>query len=345
MSTSPADHLPPNHPPVLPPKVGVLFIALGTPDGHDPQSMRRYLKEFLSDRRVIDVNRVLWWFILNGIILNTRPKKSGEAYAAIWNKELDESPLRTITRAQAVGVAARLADLPGVVVDWGMRYGNPSIRSRIQALKAQGCQRILFAPLYPQYAAPTTATANDEAFRVLMEERWQPAIRTLPQWHDEPAYIRALADSVRAHLAGLDWEPEVVIASFHGVPKRYLELGDPYHCFCAKTARLLREELGWAEERLRLSFQSRFGREEWLRPYTDEVFAELGQQGVKRIAVITPGFAADCLETLEEIAITGEEQFHAAGGEQFTFVPCLNDSEPHLALLEQLVRRELQGWV
>ena len=337
--------LPADHPPVLAPKVGVLFIALGTPDGHDPKSMRRYLKEFLSDRRVIDVNRALWWVILNGIILNTRPKKSGEAYAAIWNKELDESPLRTITRAQAEGVAARLADLPGVVVDWGMRYGNPSIRSRIQALKQQGCQRILFAPLYPQYAAPTTATANDEAFRVLMEERWQPAIRTLPQWHDEPAYIRALAGSVRAHLAVLDWEPEVVVASFHGVPKRYLELGDPYHCFCAKTARLLREELGWPEERLRLSFQSRFGREEWLRPYTDELFAELGQQGVKRIAVITPGFAADCLETLEEIAITGEEQFHAAGGEQFTFIPCLNASEPHLDLLESLVRGELQGWV
>ena len=337
--------LPADHPPVLAPKVGVLFIALGTPDGHDPKSMRRYLKEFLSDRRVIDVNRALWWVILNGVILNTRPKKSGEAYAAIWNKELDESPLRTITRAQAEGVAASLADLPGVVVDWGMRYGNPSIRSRIQALKQQGCQRILFAPLYPQYAAPTTATANDEAFRVLMEERWQPAIRTLPQWHDEPAYIRALAGSVRAHLDGLDWEPEVVVASFHGVPKRYLELGDPYHCFCAKTARLLREELGWPEERLRLSFQSRFGREEWLRPYTDELFAELGQQGVKRIAVITPGFAADCLETLEEIAITGEEQFHAAGGEQFTFIPCLNASEPHLDLLESLVRRELQGWV
>ena len=341
----PDTHLPAGHTPVLPPRVGVLFIALGTPDGHDPASMRRYLKQFLSDRRVIDVNRVLWWFILNGIILNTRPKKSGEAYAAIWNKELDESPLRTITRAQAKGVAARLADLPGVVVDWGMRYGNPSIRSRIQALKAQGCQRILFAPLYPQYAAPTTATANDEAFRVLMEERWQPAIRTLPQWHDEPAYIQALAGSVRGHLAALEWEPEVVVASFHGVPKRYLELGDPYHCFCAKTARLLREELGWPEDRLRLSFQSRFGREEWLRPYTDELFAELGQQGVKRIAVITPGFAADCLETLEEIAITGEEQFHAAGGEHFTFIPCLNDSEPHLALLEQLVRRELQGWV
>lgn len=342
MSASP---LPPNHPPVLEPKVGVLFIALGTPDATDPASMRRYLKEFLSDRRVIDVNRVLWWLILNGIILNTRPKKSGEAYAKIWNKERNESPLRTITRAQAEGVAARLGDLPGVVVDWAMRYGNPSIASRIQALKAQGCQRILFAPLYPQYAAPTTATANDEAFRVLMAERWQPAIRTLPQWHDEPAYIAALAGSVRAHLNSLDWEPEVLIASFHGVPKRYLELGDPYHCFCAKTARLLREELGWPQDKLRLSFQSRFGREEWLKPYTDELFADLAKEGVGRIAVITPGFAADCLETLEEIAITGEEQFHAAGGKQFTFIPCLNDSEPHLIMLEQLVRRELGGWL
>lgn len=336
--------LPPNHPPVPEPKIGVLFAALGTPDGHDPKSMRRYLKEFLSDRRVIDVNRVLWWFILNGIILNTRPKKSGEAYASIWNKELDESPLRTITRAQAEGVAARLADLPDVVVDWGMRYGNPSIRSRVRALIDQGCQRILFAPLYPQYAAPTTATACDEFYRALMDERWQPAARILPQWHDEPAYIEALAGSVRAHLAALDWEPEVLVASFHGVPKRYLELGDPYHCFCAKTARLLQEALGWPAERVRLSFQSRFGREEWLRPYTDELFAELGQQGVKRIAAITPGFSADCLETLEEIAITGEEQFHAAGGERFAYIPCLNDSGPHLDLLENLVRRELQGW-
>ncbi len=341
----PESHLPPNHPVVVPPKVGVLFVALGTPDGHDPASTRRYLKEFLSDRRVIDVNRVLWWFILNGIILNTRPKKSGEAYATIWNKELDESPLRTITRAQADGAAARLGDLPGVMVDWGMRYGNPSIQSRVKALIERGCQRILFAPLYPQYAAPTRATACDEFYRVLMAERWQPAARILPQWHDEPAYIQALAGSVRAHLAGLDWEPEVMIASFHGVPKRYLELGDPYHCFCAKTARLLREELCWPEERLRLSFQSRFGREEWLKPYTDELFADLARQGTRRIAVITPGFAADCLETLEEIAITGEEQFHAAGGEQFTFIPCLNDSEDLLALLENLVRRELQGWV
>lgn len=342
MSTS---HLPADHPPVLTPKVGVLIAALGTPDGTDTASMRRYLKEFLSDRRVIDVNRALWWAVLNGIILNTRPKKSGAAYDKIWDRERNESPLRTITRAQAEGVAARLADLPDVVVDWGMRYGNPSIRSRVRALIEQGCQRILFAPLYPQYAAPTTATACDEFFRALMDERWQPAARVLPQWHDEPEYITALADSVRAHLAGLDWEPEVLVASFHGVPKRYLELGDPYHCFCAKTARLLQEELGWPPERVKLSFQSRFGREEWLKPYTDELFADLGRKGVKRIAVITPGFSADCLETLEEIAMTGEEQFHAAGGEQFTFVPCLNDSGPHLALLEKLVRRELQGWV
>ncbi len=338
-------HLPPDHPPVPTPKVGVLFAALGTPDATDSTSMRRYLKEFLSDRRVIDVNRALWWGILNGIILNTRPKKSGEAYDKIWDKERNESPLRTITRAQAEGVAARLADLPDVVVDWGMRYGNPSIRSRVRALIEQGCQRILFAPLYPQYAAPTTATACDAFFLALMDERWQPAARVLPQWHDEPAYIEALANSVRAHLAGLDWEPEVLVASFHGVPKRYLELGDPYHCFCAKTARLLQGALGWPAHRVKLSFQSRFGREEWLKPYTDELFADLGRKGVGRIAVITPGFSADCLETLEEIAITGEEQFQAAGGKQFTFVPGLNDSEPHLALLEKLVRRELQGWV
>jgi protoporphyrin/coproporphyrin ferrochelatase len=339
-------HLPSNHPPVPPRKVGVLLTALGTPDGHDSASTRRYLKQFLSDRRVIEVNPVLWWLILNGIILNFRPKKSGEAYAKIWNKELDESPLRTITRAQAEGVAAEFADLGDqVVVDWAMRYGNPSIASRMEALQAAGCDRILIAPLYPQYAAPTTATACDEAFRALMQMRWQPAVRTLPPWHDEPAYIEALAESVRTHLTGLDWEPEVVLASFHGVPKRYLELGDPYHCQCAKTARLLREALGWPEGRLSLSFQSRFGREEWLQPYTDHEFKRLTADGVKRLAVITPGFTADCLETLEEIAMTGAEQFKAAGGEQFSFIPCLNDQPSHLHLLANLMRRELAGWV
>ena len=340
-----APNLPANHPPVIDRKIGVLFIALGTPDGTDPKSMRRYLKQFLSDRRVIDVNRVLWWCILNGIILNTRPKKSGEAYAAIWNHELDESPLRTITRAQSDAVAARLADKDGVIVEWAMRYGNPSIPSRVRMLAEQGCDRVLAVPLYPQYAAPTTATACDEVFRVLMTERWQPAVRTMPQWHDEPGYIQALAASVTAHLATLDWQPQVLVTSFHGVPKRYLELGDPYHCFCAKTSRLLREELGWAEGEVKLSFQSRFDREEWVRPYTDEVFDELGKAGIRNIAVVTPGFSADCLETLEEIAITGKEQFEAAGGENFTYIPCLNDSTTHIDLLEQLVRRELQGWI
>ena len=340
-----APNLPANHPPVIDRKIGVLFIALGTPDGTDPKSMRRYLKQFLSDRRVIDVNRVLWWCILNGIILNTRPKKSGEAYATLWNHELDESPLRTITRAQSDAVAARLADKDGVIVEWAMRYGNPSIPSRVRMLAEQGCDRVLAVPLYPQYAAPTTATACDEVFRVLMTERWQPAVRTMPQWHDEPGYIQALAASVTAHLATLDWQPQVLVTSFHGVPKRYLELGDPYHCFCAKTSRLLREELGWAEGEVKLSFQSRFGREEWVRPYTDEVFGELGKAGIRNIAVVTPGFSADCLETLEEIAITGKEQFEAAGGENFTYIPCLNDSTTHIDLLEQLVRRELQGWI
>jgi protoporphyrin/coproporphyrin ferrochelatase len=336
---------PADHPSLPEQKIGVLFAALGTPDATDPKSMRRYLKEFLSDRRVIDVHPMLWWLILNGIILNTRPKKSGRAYDKIWNHDLGEGPLRTITRAQSDGVAARLFDLPNVTVDWAMRYGNPSIASRIHAMTEAGCNRLLFVPLYPQYAAPTTATACDAAFSALMDQRWQPAIRTMPGWHDEPAYIDALAHSVRKHLSALDWEPEILVASFHGMPQRYLESGDPYHCFCAKTARLLQEALGWPRERVRLSFQSRFGREEWLRPYTDELFSDLGQQGVKRIAVITPGFSADCLETLEEIAITGEEQFHAAGGEQFAYIPCLNDDEPHIALLESLVRRELAGWI
>lgn len=226
-----------------------------------------------------------------------------------------------------------------------MRYGNPSLPERLEALRQAGCTRILLLPLYPQYAAATTATACDEAFRALMGMRWQPALRTAPPWHDDPVYIEALATSVRHHLASLDWEPEVLLASFHGVPKRYLDLGDPYHCHCAKTARLLREALGWPEERFVLSFQSRFGREEWLRPYTDEEFARLGREGVKRLAVITPGFSADCLETLEEIAITGKEQFRVAGGQHFTFVPSLNDTPAHLDLLAALVRRELGGWL
>jgi ferrochelatase len=310
--------------------------------------MRRYLKEFLSDERVIDVNRLLWKPLLNLVILTTRPSRSGKAYAAIWNRERDESPLRTITRSQSEKLAAMLAAaLPGqdLVVDWAMRYGNPATGAVLKRMIDAGCTRLLLLALYPQYAAATTATAYDQGFRALMAERWQPAIRTTPPYHDEPGYIEALARTIESHLAGLSWRPEVLLASFHGLPKRYLLLGDPYHCHCAKTARLLRERLGRDEQELRLTFQSRFGREEWLRPYTDETVRSLAGEGVKNLAIVTPGFAADCVETLEEIAIGVRESFLEHGGERFTYVPCLNDGDDHIALLAGLVRRELAGWI
>ncbi|HET7715725.1 MAG TPA: ferrochelatase [Bauldia sp.] len=336
--------LPAGHPPVRHGRVGVLLANLGSPSGTDYWSMRTYLKEFLSDRRVIETPRLLWWPILNGIILSTRPQKSGHAYAAVWNKERNEAPLITITRAQAEKLRAMLGG-ERIVVDWAMRYGEPSIPSRLWALKEQGCDRILFAALYPQYAAATTATANDAAFAALESMRWQPAIRTLPPYHDDPVYIDALAASLTAGLARLDFEPEVVIASFHGLPKDYLDKGDPYHCQCQKTTRLLRERLGWPQDRLRITFQSRFGRAEWLQPYTDVTIAELAKSGVRRLAVITPGFSADCLETLEEIAIRARETFREAGGKHFAAIPCLNDSAEGMAVLGHLVRRELMGWL
>ncbi len=280
--------LPADHPKVAFGKVGVLLVNLGTPDGTDKASMRRYLEEFLTDRRVIEWSRLFWYPILYGIVLNRRPAKVGKAYETIWNKERNESYLRTYTRSQGELMAERLKDLPNVVVDWGMRYGNPSIASRIEALQAAGCERIVLFPLYPQYAAATTATVNDKAFEKLQKMRWQPAIRTVPPYHDEPAYIEALANSITAHLATLDWEPEVVLASFHGIPQSYFKAGDPYHCQCMKTARLVREKLGWTKEKFRVTFQSRFGPEEWLQPYTDKTVEELAKTGTKRIAVINP---------------------------------------------------------
>ncbi|KAB2873161.1 MAG: ferrochelatase [Bauldia sp.] len=339
----PAPALPPGHPPVRFGRVGVLLVNLGSPAGTDYWSMRRYLAEFLSDRRVIEVARPLWWVILNAFVLTTRPQKSGRIYAMVWNKERNEAPLVTITRAQAAKLGARLAG-GGIVVDWAMRYGAPSVAERLQAMKAAGCDRILVAPLYPQYAAATTATANDAAFDALKGMRWQPAVRTLPAYHDDPVYVEALAESLTAGLAGLDFEPETVIASFHGLPRAFLDKGDPYHCQCQKTTRLLRERLGWPEEKLRICFQSRLGRAEWLKPYFDVTIAELARGGMKRLAVIMPGFSADCLETLEEIAIRGGETFRQNGGERYAAIPCLNDSEPGLRVIEHLVRRELSGW-
>lgn len=340
------EHLPEEHPEVRQGKVGVLLINLGTPDTPKPGAVRRYLKEFLSDRRVIELNPLLWQPILRGIILNTRPRKSAAAYRKIWDPETGDSPLRAVTLEQAKKLSERLAEShPKVVVDWAMRYGSPPIHEGVDDLLEAGCRRILLMPLYPQYSAATTATACDEAFRYLATERWQPAVRTLPPYHDEPVYIEALAGSVRAALAEREREPEVILASFHGMPRETLDQGDPYHCHCQKTGRLLREALGWEEDRFRVTFQSRFGPKEWLRPYSDETVKELAGQGVKRIAVVCPGFAADCLETLEEVAIGLNESFLEAGGEDFHYIPCLNAGEAQIELLAALAERELQGWL
>ncbi|MEM9359909.1 MAG: ferrochelatase [Pseudomonadota bacterium] len=336
----------PDHPRVSFGRVGVLLVNLGTPDGTDYWSMRRYLAEFLTDRRVIEWSPLYWYPILYGIVLNKRPQRVGEAYKSIWNNELDESYLRTYTRNQSEQLAERLSSLgPNIVVDWAMRYGNPSIPERLNALKDAGCDRILWFPLYPHFAAATTATVNDKAFDALKAMRWQPAVRTVPPYFDDPAYIEALATSIESHLGGLSWEPEVILASYHGIPKSYFMAGDPYHCQCLKTTRLLRERLKLNDKQLISTFQSRFGPEEWLKPYTDKTVEELAHAGTRRIAIINPGFVSDCLETLEEIAVEAAEEFKEAGGTEFTHIPCLNDSAGGMQLIEHLVRRELSGWV
>ena len=342
------ENWPENHPAVAFGKIGILLVNLGTPDGTDYKSMRRYLKEFLSDQRVIEEPRWKWWPILNGIILQTRPQKSGKAYASIWNNEKNEGPLLTITRSQSEKLSERLASTTSarpVEVDYAMRYGKPSIKSKITALAEKGCERLLVLPLYPQYAAATTATVNDVVFDVLKEMRWQPALRTLPPYHDNPAYIEALATSLKNSLSRLDFEPEVILASYHGIPKRYFENGDPYHCHCMKSSRLVREAMGWSKDYMRTTFQSRFGPEEWLQPYTDKTVESLAQSGVKRIAIYNPGFSADCLETLEEIDGENREIFMEHGGEKFAHLPCLNDSEEGMDMLASLTINELQGWI
>ena len=342
-----AVRLPSDHPPIKAGRIGVLLMNLGTPEATDYWSMRRYLKEFLSDRRVIETSRLIWWPVLNLIILTKRPGPKGRDYAAIWNKERNEGPLKTITRSQAEKLAAHLRETAGdrVTVDWSMRYGKPVTRERIQALLDEGCDRILLVPLYPQYSAATSATACDQAFRALMDMRWQPAIRVAPPYHDDPVYIDAVVAAMRRDLARLDFEPEVILASFHGVPKSYLLKGDPYHCHCVKTWRLMREAFGWPEERFRLSFQSRFGTEEWLRPYTDETVKALAKSGVKRLAIVAPGFTADCLETLEELDGENRHYFEENGGERFAYLPCLNDGEEGMRVIRHVVGRELKGWV
>jgi ferrochelatase len=317
--------------------VGVLLINLGTPNSPEPGSVRLYLKEFLSDPRVIEIPQLVWQPILRGIILTTRPKKSAHAYKQVWTEE--GSPLAAITARQAMALRGAFGE--GVVVDHAMRYGEPAIAARIDALKAQGCQRILIAPLYPQYCAATTATANDEAFAHLRRLRWQPAVRTLPPYYDDPDYIEALRVRLEEGLAGLDFEPQAILASFHGMPQRTLELGDPYHCHCRKTARLLSEASGRV---LLVTFQSRFGRAKWLEPATDRTLEALPGQGVTKVALFAPGFSADCLETLEELAIRGRDSFIAAGGSDFAYLPCLNDSPAGLEMLRSILGRELEGW-
>jgi len=325
-------------------RIGVLLLNLGTPDATDYRSMRRYLKEFLSDRRVIEEPRLKWWLILNLIILTVRPGRKGKDYAKIWNRERNESPLKTITREQAEKLAAALAD-ERIVVDWAMRYGNPGVAPRLAALQAQGCDRILLVPLYPQYAAATTATACDQAFRALMGLRWQPSVRVAPPYFDDPAYIDAIAASVRDHLAKLGFEPDALIMSFHGMPEKYAEQGDPYPGHCQQTARLVRERLGWPETRWHMTYQSQFGSDPWLQPYTIDTVGRLARSGVKRLAMVAPGFSADCLETLEELDMENRRAFLDNGGENFAYIPCLNSSPAGMRVIEAVVRRELAGWV
>lgn len=346
MSPNPA--LTPSDHPTLPnEKIGVLIANLGTPDATDYWSMRRYLGEFLSDRRVIDYSPWLWQPLLQLIILTSRPFRSGAAYKSIWNEEANESPLMTITKQQTAKISAEMKQLYGdqVVVDYCMRYGNPSTPAKVQEMLDAGCHKILFFPLYPQYAGATSATANDKFFQALMTQKWQPTARVVDPYFENPLYIEALAQSVERTYADLDEKPDVLVCSFHGLPKRYLLEGDPYHCQCVKTTRLLKERLGWEDSEIITTFQSKFGPEEWLQPYTVEEVARLAEGGKKKIAVMAPAFAADCLETLEEINEEIRESFEEAGGEQFTYIPCLNDDDAHISALTSVIRENLGGWV
>lgn len=330
--------LPTNHPPVATPKVGVLLVNLGTPDAPTTSAVKRYLKQFLSDRRVVEIPPLLWQPILRGIILNTRPQKSAQAYAKVWTEK--GSPLAFFTAGQAEALQVRMEGIADV--RYAMRYGNPSVADQLAAMKAAGCNRILIAPLYPQYSGATTGTVLDEAYATLTDMRWHPAIRTLPAYHDDARYIGALKTSIEASLAKLDFVPDALVISFHGMPERTLHLGDPYHCHCQKTARLLSEAMGRA---LVVSFQSRFGRAKWLEPATDDTLMKLAREGTKKVAIFAPGFSVDCLETLEELAMQGHEQFEEAGGTHYAYLPCLNDSDIGMEMLEQIIGQELAGWI
>ena len=338
---------PADHPQVPRPRIGILLANLGTPDGYDYWSMRRYLNEFLSDKRVIDYPSWKWQPLLQTVILGKRPFTSGANYKLIWNHELDESPLMTITKAQTAAIAAELAARHGdrVMVDFCMRYGNPSTESKVREMVSAGCERIVFFPLYPHYAGATSATANDQFFRALMKEKRQPAVRIVPEYFAHPLYVEALAQSVQRAWDGLERKPDVLVASYHGMPIRYLTEGDPYHCQCQKTSRLLRERLGWGPEMIDTTFQSVFGPEEWLKPYTVKHVAELAKQGKRHIAVIAPAFSADCIETLEEIQGEIRESFEHAGGEVFTYIPCLNDDSAHIRALVAVIEENLSGWL
>jgi ferrochelatase len=338
-------HLPDDHPPVSSGSIGVLLVNLGTPDGPDPASVKRYLKQFLSDRRVIEIPAIAWQPILRGIILNTRPQKSSKAYSKIWTDR--GSPLADITAQQAEAIAGDFGE--NVVVDYAMRYGSPSIEQRLKELTEKGCDRILIAPMYPQYCAATTATVFDEVARVLGNMRWQPALRFAPPYYDDDLYLAALADDLTRQVGALDFRPETMLLSFHGMPQRTLEKGDPYYCHCQKSARLLRERLTGRPEfagvRFETTFQSRFGPAQWLKPATDDTLIAEGKRGTKRLVVAAPGFAADCVETLEELALEGRDEFFEAGGEQYKVLDCLNAAPSGVIMVEQMIRRELSGWI
>jgi protoporphyrin/coproporphyrin ferrochelatase len=341
------DHVPSDHPRIKPARVGILLANLGTPDGYDYWSMRRYLSEFLSDRRVVDYSPWLWQPLLQLVILSKRPFSSGANYKSIWNHAQNESPLLTITKDQTAAIKAQMQARYGdsVMVDFCMRYGNPSTKAKVREMVDAGCTKILFFPLYPHYAGATSATANDQFFRVLMEEKWQPVARVVQPYFDQPAYIDALAQSIERAYAAKENKPDILVCSYHGVPERYLREGDPYHCQCQKTTRLLRERLGWDKTQITTTFQSRFGPEEWLKPYTVEEVARLAEQGKKRIAVCAPAFSADCIETLEEINEEIRESFLHAGGDEFTYIPCLNDDAAHIDALSGMIQQNLKGWL
>ena len=329
-----------NHPPVKHGKTGVLIVNLGTPDSTSWWDIRRYLKEFLSDRRVIETNPILWSIILNLIILNFRPYKTARAYKKIWMKDTNESPLRFYTRSQAEKLSTKLKTYSNIIVDYAMRYGNPSIKSKLDYLHKEGCEKLIILPLYPQYAAATTATVCDEVYRVLMKMRWQPSLQIIPHYESEPLYIDALVNSINNHLKKIDWIPDVILSSFHGIPKKYFDKGDPYQCYCHKTNRLMKEKFGNSIP-IEISFQSRFGPAEWLRPYTDKTLERLAKEGTSNVLMICPGFSSDCVETLEEIEMEGQETFKENGGKNFSVVPCLNDNDDHINLLEYLIKKHL----